>query len=128
MLSSDELRGVIVETTQLSEALERHCMNEMGYSSTEFFMIFNLYRFALNRLNSVTTLLSESKFEDCFILLRTVFETYMHLLLVTKGKRYRETVPVRVKPNAESTAEEARDKKYDKWVQEWKSGFPNYAS
>lgn len=77
-------------------------------------------------MESVLTLLDKSKFEDCYILLRHVFETFLYLWLMLEGEIYQFTRKYRIIPNSGSTKAQARDKTFEKWRREKKSGSPQY--
>jgi len=127
MFSSDNLRGLIEQAVEGSVGLQRRCMNQMQASSTLDFRIFNLHGFGLGRLDTVMLLLEKSKPEDCFNVFRTAYETFVHLLLITKAKIYRESNIITITPNPGSTPEEARERTYQKWHAGWKSKQPEYA-
>ena len=128
MSSQDELRVLIKEAFEGSYILQRHCMEGMEISSTLDFMISNVYKFGIARLDTVMLLLENSREEDCFNILRTAYETSMHLLLMTKGKKYRETRTHTITPDPGSTPEQARERTYQKWHTGWKSKQPEYAN
>jgi len=128
MSSQDELRVLIKEAFEGSDILQRHCMEGMEISSTLDFMISNVYKFGITRLDTVMLLLENSREEDCFNILRTAYETSMHLLLITKGKKYRQTMTYTITPDQGSTPEQARERTYQKWHAGWKSKQPEYAN
>jgi hypothetical protein len=103
-------------------------MEGMEVSSTLDFMISNIYKFGVARLDTVKLLLENSREEDCFNILRTAFETSMHLLLMTKGKKYRQTRTYTITPDPGSTPEQAREKTYEKWRTGSKSKQPEYSN
>ena len=103
-------------------------MEGMEISNTMDFMISNVYKFGIARVDTVMVLLENSRVEDCFNILRTVFETSMHLLLMTEGKKYRQTMTYTTIPEPGSTPEQAREKTYEKWHTGWKSRQPEYAN
>jgi len=78
-------------------------------------------------LDSVLMLMRSSRYKDCMILLRTIFEYYFLLVLMMKGRRYRFTYTYHVESGKGLTQKEARDQTYEKWVKSWKSGEPRYS-
>jgi len=128
MSSQDELRVLIKEAFEGSYILQRHCTEGMEVSSTLDFMISNIYKFGIARLDTVMLLSGNSRAEDCFNILRTAYETHVHLLLMTKGKKYRRTLTYTITPDLGSTPEQAREKAYQKWHTGWKSKQPKYAN
>ncbi len=127
MSSQDELRLLIKEAFEGSGIVQRHGMEGMEIASTLDFMMNELYKFGVARLDTVMLLLENSRVEDCFNILRTAHEASMHLVLMTKG-RYRETRTYTITPGRGSTPEQAREKTYEKWHTGWKSKQPEYAN
>ena len=62
-------------------------------------------------IRSILVLAKLRKYRDCFIILRTVFEYYFLLLLMIKGKKYRDTKTYHITPTVSKTRE-ARDLTY----------------
>jgi hypothetical protein len=116
------------ETATLVEGLRTDSLASLSYDSTEFMMIFHIFGFGFETIKSIRILLSVSRFKECFALFRTVLETYMQLLLATRGTKYRESMTYRVKPDSGHAAVQARDRTLENWRKEWKSGNPNYRS
>ena len=77
-------------------------------------------------IRSVVQLVKTHEYVGCFIVLRTVFEYYFLLLLMLKGKKYKDTRPYRITPSTSVTPKEARDRTYEKWMMDWKSGKAEY--
>ena len=65
-------------------------------------------------------------YRESLIIIRTVFEYYFLLLLMAKGKRYRDTRIFHITPISSKTVREARDATYERWVGDWKSGKAEY--
>ena len=80
-------------------------------------------------MRSIIELVRLSRYRECFVLLRTVLEHYAILLLMIKGKKWKETRTYRIDPSSIPsglTLKEARDKKCEEWRRERDTGNPNY--
>jgi len=69
-------------------------------------------------MESIATLLEKNKFEDCYILLRHVLETFLYLWLMLEGEVYHFTRIYHITPNSSSTKIQARDTTFEKWTRE----------
>ena len=104
------------------ESLEEDSMEYIekpGYEMTVFYQFF--YDQFIS-MNSVLLLLGKNKSKDCFIILRSIFESYLFLLQMMKCKIYKNSREYTVIPNPGSTEEEARNKTLEKWKNDWKKG------
>ncbi|MEM2129056.1 MAG: hypothetical protein QXZ70_00505 [Candidatus Bathyarchaeia archaeon] len=80
----------------------------------------------LDCTESIVMLLEKSKFEDCYILLRHVLETFLYLWLMLEGEIYHFTRIYRIIPKAGSTKMQSRDETFEKWRKEKDSGLSQY--
>jgi len=77
-------------------------------------------------MESIATLLEKNKFEDCYILLRHVLETFLYLWLMLEGEVYHFTRIFHIIPNSSNTKIQARDTTFEKWTKEKESRLPQY--
>lgn len=89
-------------------------------------VIIDILQSEADCMGSILMLSEKEKFEDCFILLRHVFETFLYFWLMLEGNLFRFTRKYNIIPKSESTAKKARDKTFEKWMAEWKSGDSSY--
>jgi hypothetical protein len=73
-------------------------------------------------MDSVLILLEKNKYKECFIILRSILESYLFLLQMMKCKIYKNSREYTIIPNPGSTKEEARNNTLKKWKNEWKNG------
>ncbi len=114
---------LIEETAELVTNLELDVGKSItqGWSSSWTTYIRVFYS-EFDSIRTIVQNLKAAKYKDCYILLRSVFEYYFVLLLMIKGKRYRETRDYNIIPETSSNTREARDKTCEKWVLDGKSG------
>lgn len=110
--------GIMREVESLEDdAMEN--IEKLGYEMTVFFQFFYSQFISMG---SVLLLLKENKYKDCFIILRSIFESYLFLLQMMRCKVYKFSREFTIIPNSGSTKEEARDNTLKKWKEEWKKG------
>lgn len=104
------------------ESLEEDSMKYIkkpGYEMTVFFQFFYAQ---FTSMDSVLILLKKNKYKECFIILRSILESYLFLLQMMKCKVYKNSIEYTIIPNPGSTKEEARNNTLEKWKNEWKRG------
>jgi hypothetical protein len=126
-MTSQGLLERVKTTPNLLDRLEEDIANGMtGWVST-WSDYLDILTSEFYSLDSVLMLLRSSRYKDCMILLRAIFEYYFLLLLMMKGRRYRFTVTYHVETQNGLTQKDARDQTYEKWIRSWKSGKPQYS-
>lgn len=88
--------------------------------SAEMITFNKFFYTQFDTLKSVKILLIETKYKEGFILLRSVFEGYLFLLQMIKGKDYLFTREFTVIPNPGNNNPKARDDTLNKWNEDLK--------
>lgn len=104
------------------ESLEEDAMEYVENRGHEMIVFFQFFYSQFSSMGSVLLLLKESKYKDCFIILRSIFESYLFLLQMIKGKVYKVSREYAIIPNPGNTKKDARDKTLENWKGEWKKG------
>lgn len=115
--------ALIEETADLVSSFEADVSKSVsnGWTSswTTYLQMF------YSQFDSIRTIIQDvktAKYKDCFILLRSILEHYFFLVLMIKGTKYRATYEYHIEPQTSPSAREARDKTFDKWESDRKSG------
>jgi hypothetical protein len=120
----------LLEMPQQTARLLIPFANEVGKTLKPWYQTWTVYLrifyHEFDLMRSVVQLVEAHEYVGCFIVLRTVFEYYFLLLLMLKGKKYKDTRSYRITPSTSPTPKEARDRTYEKWVTDWKSGKAEY--
>lgn len=107
---------ILHEVRSLEEDSMNHVENP-GYEMTVFFQFFYSQFISMG---SVLLLSKERKYKDSFIILRSIFESYLFLLQMMKCKVYKISREYTIIPSLGSTKKSARDKTLEKWKEAWK--------
>jgi hypothetical protein len=121
----DKLK-LIKETLAMSESINKDFFSEAEPVWHTDTLILDILQSEFDCMESILILLAENKFEDSFILLRHILETFLYFWLMLEGKLYRRTRTFNIIPNPGSTVKEARDRTFEKWVTERKAGHSRY--
>jgi hypothetical protein len=117
--------GLIEETADLITGFEVDVGKTVtGGWSSSWTTYIQLFYSEFDSIRTIVQNLKVAKYKDCYILLRSVLEYYFVLLLMIRGRRYRETRDYHVIADA-STVREARDKTFEKWESDRKFGKLN---
>jgi len=122
----EELEKLACESLRIIQDLQGQATSGFETYREEWSTYFQILHSQCDTLDSILRLLNDGKYKECFILLRTVFETYLVFLLMLKGRRYRETKRFNIIPDPSSNKKDARDRTMEKWVKEWKCGDAKY--
>ena len=114
------------ETIALVCNFEKDSRTGLDYVQTDWITYFNVMNQQFDSMFSVLDLLERERFRDCFILIRSIFESFFCLLLMLKGELYKETREIKIIPKKGNKPEEARDNTLDLWTKKWLSGDPNF--
>ena len=104
------------------ESLEEDSMKYIEKSGYEMTVFYQFFYDQFMSMNSVLILLEKNKYKDCFIILRSILESYLFLLQMMKCETYKNSKEYTIIPNPGSTKEEARNNTLEKWKNEWKRG------
>lgn len=115
------------DTIALVGGLENDALKGLKSYQSYWFVFLDVMATQFDSLSSVITLLEKKMYKDCFDLVRSVLEGYFFLLLMMRGKRYRETREFRVTPTTSRDPKIARDRTMEKWRKGWKSGDHRYS-
>jgi len=124
MPSNQELLTIVNDTASLVGNIEPNIALGVESWSSTWSTYLQIFYSEFDSMRSVIQLLSSGKYKDCFTLLRTVFEYYFLLLLMIRGKKYRDSRKFYVETEGSTTA---RDETYAKWMADWRSGKPAYS-
>lgn len=113
-----DLSTLVSTTAKIAEDLETNATNGLTNWVATWSTYFELFRSEFDSIRSTLALLSLSKYKDCFVILRSVFEYYFFFLLMVKGTRYRQTRTYRIQPGDSMSQKDARDKTFEKWIKE----------
>jgi hypothetical protein len=127
MSSRQPLLSLIEETMSIITEIEHEAKRGVEVWSLTWSIYLAMFRSEFETIQSVIDLVKSHRYKDCMVLLRSVFEYYFMLLLMIKGKKYKETRTYRIEPTSSLTLEAARDRTLEKWRQDWRSGKPEYA-
>jgi len=125
LFQMDKLK-LIQETIAMSQNIKSDFLSKTESVFYTDSRILDILLSEFDCMESIVILLEKEKFEDCFILLRHVFETFLYFWLMLEGKIYRLTRVFKITPNPGNTKKEARDRTFEKWINEWKSGDVQY--
>lgn len=115
------------DTIALVGGLENDALKGLKSYSLGLCVFLDVTATQFDSLSSVITLLEKKTYKDCFDLIRSVLEGYFFLLLMMRGKRYREIRQFRVIQTTSGDPKIARDLTMEKWKMERKSGDPRYS-
>jgi hypothetical protein len=118
--------SLVRKTLEMSKNIKSDFFSEAESTFYTDILMLDILLSELDCMDSICALMEREKFADCFILLRHVFETFLYFWLMVEGQIYKFTRVFYVTPNPGSTASAARDRTYDKWKIEWKSGLSQY--
>ena len=82
----------------------------------------------IDSLISIFKIIEFKAYKESFILLRAVFEKCLFFWLMLEGKKYRWTEHhiIKQKSGEDEKIEDKRDRLYQEWFKEWKSGNPKF--
>ena len=116
-----DLYRTLDDTISLVTTLNEDCAKGLDWYSS-WATWFDVFYSNFESLRSIIRLLETMSYADCFVILRKVFEYYFLLVLMVRGRKYKETLPYRIVPQGSSAKKDARDATFGKWMEEWKSG------
>jgi len=125
-MTDNDLIQISRETINIVKDFEKTALQGLESVNLSWCIYLHLGMTQFDTLDSVITLLEKGRHKDCFVLLRSVFESSFFLILMMRGKRFRETRRFKVIPNANEDSRTARDKTLAIWEQNRKFGKPNY--
>lgn len=102
------------------ESLEVDATKSVKNYGSEMVVFFQFFYSQFSSMRSILSLLNESQYKDCFIILRSLLESYLFLLQMMKGNVYKISKDYTIIPNSGHTKKDARDKTLEKWREEQK--------
>jgi len=124
-MEMDKLLEISRAALSLGRKFEKEVLTEAKTSSGCTFLNVAITQF--DALDSVLFLLEKGRQKDCFVLLRSVFESSFFLKLMMYGKKFQETRRYQVVPNAGQNPRVARDATLEKWNESRRLGNPIYS-
>lgn len=125
-MTMNDLMQICKETIAIAKDFEKTALEGLESVNFSWCIYLHVANTQFDTLDSVLFLLEKERHKDCFALLRSVFECSFFLMLMMHGKKFRETRRFKVIPGANEDVGTARDKTFEKWHQDRKSGKPQY--
>jgi len=126
-MEMDELLKVSRAALGLGRTFDKEALTGLKTTSYTWFTFLHAASTQFDTLDSVLFLFEKGRQKDCFVLLRSVFESSFFLMLMMHGKRFRERRRYQVVPNEGQNPRDARDATLEKWKESRRLDDPRYS-